>query len=131
MPLEQLRVHSPLSRSRLGNSSLGGRIRSRRRAHDASARQLESLAGVSQVLVVVEVGGLGSESGLFEADTDGVLEVHVAVDVGVRSLVFFLLEARGGDHFEGAVPRFFGLGAFGWHSGLVGVWLGEFLLCMV
>jgi hypothetical protein len=86
------------------------------------------LARVSQVLVVVGVGGLG---GWFEADTDGILEVHIAVDVGVRSLVFFLLEARGGDHFEGAVPRCFGLGAFGWHSGLVGVWLGEFLLCMV
>jgi hypothetical protein len=51
------------------------------------------LAGAPQVLVVVEVGGLGSESVSFEAGADGVLEVHIFVDVGVRSLVFFLLEA--------------------------------------
>jgi len=51
------------------------------------------LAGVSQVLVVVGVGGLGSEPGSFEADADGILEVHIVADVGARSFVFFLLEA--------------------------------------
>ena len=45
------------------------------------------------MLVVVGVGGLGSEPGSFEADADVILEVHIVADVGARSFVFFLLEA--------------------------------------
>ena len=95
MPLEQLRINSPLSESAQGGSALCWQVMSgsRRRAHDARTRQLVTLAGVSQVLVVVEVGGLGSEPGSFEADADRVLEVHIVANVGARSFVFFLLEA--------------------------------------